>query len=1101
MSGPSSRLGEGHNPLARQHQLHPTAEQLVGENGHSTDNSTPLPIEDSTGGSLRLPRTDAPASLVIAPSSLNQKTPARSFFHRSYHKSLTPSDVAQYSSQGVREQTAELASWALSDTASTRSGSSPPRNYAPSGSIVQQSNLDSYFAGTNPNHEDTTSFISNELLRPDVIEELPEATTPGSTASGRGSTVTSVLTEMLRSPPPDREQEELGDTGGLHDRRSAAHVAGGDETPRASESTPLLSKRRSLDPQSMHDSSEERDLEGQTISRRLPWRKCFSWPAERGRAFVRAATNPKSWNRKVIWRQGVIQPARYVPAVVLGLLLNILDALSYGMILFPLGQPLFAGLGPDGLSMFYVSCIVSQLVYSCGGSIFKGGVGSEMIEVVPFFHKMAFTILSQVGEENPKSVLATTILSYSISSVLTGLVFFLMGTCKLGSLIGFFPRHILIGCIGGVGWFLVATGLEVSARLDGNLEYNLVTLRKLFELDTVFLWLIPLLLAVLLITSQRFIKSPMLVPIYFLVIPAVFYFFVAVIPRLNLDDLRQMGWVFTKPEAGVPFYHFYTLYNFGAVDWKALASTIPAMFALTFFGILHVPINVPALGYSSGEDNVDVDRELIAHGVSNVLSGAAGSIQNYLVYTNSLLFMRSGGDSRIAGIMLAIGTFGIMVVGPDIIGFIPIMVVGALIFLLGIDLMREALYDTWGKVHRLEYLTIVVIVITMGAWDFVIGILVGIVLACVNFVVQTSQKSAVRANYTGVTATSLVRRPPVQHRFLREVGQQIYIAKLASFLFFGTIVSVEKKIRALIDEETFKERPIRFLVFDLLQVRGIDFSAAEAFTRINRILQAKDIQMIMCGVSADSDIGKSLRNVGLWDQDNEVRVFEDLNSALEYCENQLLEAFYHRRDALAQREAPSSTLDVPKPTTNPLSNDLMFSSPRRNHLREAAATTLSESDAVPHKWSSFKQPLPLILQVFHDLTTKNEDFWFKACQFFQRKEYSAGAVLFHCGDRPNGFYLLEEGTLRAEYDLPQGKYYESVMPGTTCGELPFFSETNRTATVSAETDCVAWLLEERAWEDLQQKHPTVAQELLRISLKLTSERMSAVTSYVLTTAG
>ena len=50
-----------------------------------------------------------------------------------------------------------------------------------------------------------------------------------------------------------------------------------------------------------------------------------------------------------------------------------------GMILFPLGQPIFASLGPDGISMFYVSCIVSQLVYSCGGSIFKGGIGSEMV--------------------------------------------------------------------------------------------------------------------------------------------------------------------------------------------------------------------------------------------------------------------------------------------------------------------------------------------------------------------------------------------------------------------------------------------------------------------------------------------------------------------------------------------------------------------------------------------------------------------------------------------------------------------------------------------------------------------------------------------------
>ena len=71
-----------------------------------------------------------------------------------------------------------------------------------------------------------------------------------------------------------------------------------------------------------------------------------------------------------------------------------------------------------------------------------------------------------------------------------------------------------------------------------------------------------------------------------------------------------------------------------------------------------------------------------------------------------MLFIRSGGDSRVAGVMLAAATFGILIVGPVIIGYIPIMVVGALIFFLGFDLMREALVDTWGRVHRSEYLVV-----------------------------------------------------------------------------------------------------------------------------------------------------------------------------------------------------------------------------------------------------------------------------------------------------------------------------------------------------------------------------------------------------------
>ena len=67
--------------------------------------------------------------------------------------------------------------------------------------------------------------------------------------------------------------------------------------------------------------------------------------------------------------------------------------------------------------------------------------------------------------------------------------------------------------------------------------------------------------------------------------------------------------------------------------------------------------------------------------------------------------MRSGGNSRIAGVLLAIATFGVMAIGPVVIGYIPVIVVGALIFYLGFELLWEAL-RTWGQVRRLEYLTV-----------------------------------------------------------------------------------------------------------------------------------------------------------------------------------------------------------------------------------------------------------------------------------------------------------------------------------------------------------------------------------------------------------
>ncbi|KAJ5138645.1 sulfate transporter [Penicillium bovifimosum] len=1034
----------------------------------------------------------SPGPMGAEASSYNgstTRTPNRSFYHRSFNSNM---DTAHYASDGLRDQTAELATYGLSLNKKSllRDGSGLP----PSLDIFNGSQS----SAGQPRDEATSSQTA---LAKASFE--PEHASVGAASPSASS----ALTEMIRRPLSGTVEDQVKQPGEEvpFPPPPTNYIVPEEDTER----TLLLSKARSKSTQHYGTAG---DAESQRMAvTRSPniITKGISSVAH----YTRTLSNPKSWDKRVIWREAVVYPASLVPAVLLGLLLNILDALSYGMILFPLGEPLFAHLGTDGISMFYVSTIISQVVFSCGGSIFKGGIGSEMIEVVPFFHQMAFTIMNSIGKDNPESVIATTILAFSVSSILTGLVFFLMGVCGLGSLIGFFPRHILIGCIGGVGYFLLQTGMEVSARLPGSLEYNIPTIKKLFHLDTFPLWIVPLSLAIGLLILKRFVRSNFLVGGYFIAVAVVFYI-VVLSAGIPMDALRHNGWVFDAPSSNNPWYHFYTLYDLSAVNWTAFSETIPAMFALTFFGVLHVPINVPALGISTGEDNLNVDRELVAHGVTNALSGFAGSIQNYLVYTNSLLFIASGGSSRLAGLMLAAATAGIMVIGPVIIGYIPIMVVGALIFLLGIELLQEALADTWGKLTRLEYLTVVIIVVTMGAWDFVVGIFVGIILACVNFVVQTSRKSAIRATYSGEVAGSTVRRPPIQQQFLREAGQQTKIMKLAGYLFFGTIVNVENTMRGLIEEEAFDQRPIRFLILDFSRVYGLDFSAAEAFTRINRVLQKRNVQIVISGLNIEGDVGKSLHNVGLFESESAVPIFEDLNSALEFCENDYLKVFYSRQEALSTPIDPTANspplqsptplpLPVPSgPQSSPLA-DSIVSSPRRQHLQRVATSTIQAHEttmmATP-AWSAMRQPLPLLLQTFQGLSTQNEDFWFPACPYFCREYYPAGTVLYHEGDAPRAFYLLESGMLRAGYDLPQGRYFELIVAGRPCGELPFFSDTRRTATVKAERDCVAWCLTGEQWKVMQEKEPRIARELLTVSLKLTTERMDSITSYVLTMA-
>jgi len=58
------------------------------------------------------------------------------------------------------------------------------------------------------------------------------------------------------------------------------------------------------------------------------------------------------------------------------------------------------------------------------------------------------------------------------------------------------------------------------------------------------------------------------------------------------------------------------------------------------------------------------------------------------------------------------------------------MVVDALIFVLGIDLVKEALWDTRHRVSREEYITIASTMVAMTVWDFVIGVLFRIIVSC-----------------------------------------------------------------------------------------------------------------------------------------------------------------------------------------------------------------------------------------------------------------------------------------------------------------------------------------------------------------------------------
>ncbi|KAF4588225.1 hypothetical protein EYR38_010192 [Pleurotus pulmonarius] len=779
------------------------------------------------------------------------------------------------------------------------------------------------------------------------------------------------------------------------------------------------------------------------------------------------------------WRSA----AKALPAVLLGSLLNILDGVSYGMIIFP-ASSVFAEhqAGPMGVSMFFVSCVIAQLVYTFGGSGFAGANGSMMIEVVPFFHILATSIAEEIGEGYPKEIIATTLVAYALSSILTGLAFFLLGALKLGVIIGFFPRHILVGCIGGVGVFLIQTGLTVSTRLpDDDFAFDLATFKFFFlNSHNLVLWLVPLALAVLLRLITHKYTHQLVFPMYFITIPILFYIVVAA-AQLDLGVLRRDGWLFNMATEQVAWYKFYTYLDFNAVRLSPLWNTLPTQFALLFFNVLHPPLNVPALSVSLNED-IDTNKELVGHGYSNLLAGLAGTVPNYLVYVNTLLFYRVGGSTRIAGLLLAIATAALLFVGTGPIAFIPVMVVGALILVLGIDLVKEAVWDARHRASRNEYITIISIMVCMTVWDFVIGVLFGIIMSCFFFVVQNSQVPSIRAVHNGETAMSSVRRPSSQRDYLREVSKQTTIMNLQGFLFFGTIVSVEECIRDLIEGASWNRNPVRFLVLDLSMAAGIDMSAAEAFVRVHRLVMAKHVILVFCGFDSRSAIGQALETVEVLGA-NGVELFSTLNDALEWTENAYLRAWFrsHKTEISAYALPGRREADIQFAES-------LGTSPRISHLHDAGNRTIAQAQGFQHNVNveDRLEPFNTLVKAFSSYGEISVELFRPMLASLQRISIPDGHILWKQNDLPDGLYIVESGVLRARYDFADftPTLEESMVPGTLAGELTALSDSPRNATVVAERPSVLWKLSIQDLRTLEKDHPALFWKFCQLVLKV-----------------
>jgi len=725
------------------------------------------------------------------------------------------------------------------------------------------------------------------------------------------------------------------------------------------------------------------------------------------------------------WLQDEFQSARLLPGLTSGVLMGISEvmfALSLGSLIFS-GE--LAPYLPYGIGIALFTAAVMMIATSLTSAV-PGVIGSTQDSPSVILAVIAAGLVGTLPAAGTQDKLTTVLVAIAVTTLLTGAFFLALGFFKLGGLVRFIPYPVVGGFLAGTGWLLVQGSFGVMSDFSLTLANIPVLLRP----DQLILWIPGVLLALALFFGLRRIHHLLAMPGILIGAIVVFYI-VLLVTGTSIQTAIGRG-LLLGLVSGQATWQPFALKDALSANWIAILGQGGNVATVLVLSVVSLLLNASALELAIHRD-IDLNRELRAAGVANLLSGLSGGMVGYHALSLSTLSYRMGARGRLPGLVAGAICAVMLFAGAALLAFFPKLLLGGLLFFLGMDFLVEWVIVGWRKLSRADYAVVVLILIVIGATDFMIGVGVGLVAMIVLFVLNYSRINVVHHALSGSEMRSNVERCAYHRRVLAEqLGHHIHILELQGFIFFGTANALLEQIRARLADT---QRPtVRYLILDFRRVIGLDSSAVISFVKCKQIAQAQNIVLVLTHLS--EKMRRRFQLDGLSENDPGLRILPDLDHGLEWCEEELLTI------------EGITTLHVPVTLTAQLA-DSGFKKTDTARLRE----------------------------------------------FLERIEFAEGEYLIRQGEDADRLYFIEHGTVSVCLELESGQRVrlQTLGLGTAVGELDLYLGKTCTASVIADSPAITYRLTRAALLEMRQKEPTLAAAFHEYVAHLLSERLAATT--------
>ena len=572
------------------------------------------------------------------------------------------------------------------------------------------------------------------------------------------------------------------------------------------------------------------------------------------------------------------KPEHLLPGMTAGIVAGIMAVffeISLASLIFT-GE--LSGYLSRGIGLMLFSSLVICLTVAVKSS-FAGAVALPQDSPAVILALASATILGNMPDTaTGQEKFLTVVAGISLTSLLTGIFFWMVGRFQLANFVRFIPYPVIGGFLAGTGWLLVWGSFGVMV----DMQPSWATLPEFFHADTFLRWLPGVVFAVLILVLISRYSHFLLLPGMLVGVILLFYL-ILWLSNMSIGEAENRGWLLGAFPDG-SLWQPWSPSDFAHVHWPQIFMQASSVVTILLVSVISFLLNATGLELTFEQD-IDSNRELQAAGIANVISGLGGGSVGYHTLSFSTLGHKMGASSRLVGIFAAGVCGATLFLGASLLSFFPRFVLGGLLMFLGLDFLHEWVYKAWFKISKADYAIVASILLVIGTVGFLEGVAVGVVATVIVFVMNYSRVNVVRNVFSGAEYHSNFDRPSHHRRVLREKGEQIYILKLQGFIFFGTANNVLIQVR---QRAKNAELPaLRFIILDFQNVTGIDSSAVYSFVRMRQFAEAGHITLIFTQLS--SKIGSQLNKEQLAEDGDAIcRSFSDLDHSLEWCEHEIL---------------------------------------------------------------------------------------------------------------------------------------------------------------------------------------------------------------------